>query len=249
MNVNLAIIAASLLTSLVSFAGALFLFVSKNKINKVVMFLVSLSAGALLGDSFFHLLPEAAKSAGGGQSAWFLVVFGILFFFILEKIIHWRHCHMQPDKNHAHPVGAMNLIGDGFHNLIDGMVIAAAFLVDFKLGVATTIAVISHEIPQELGDFATLIYAGYKAKKALWLNFFSGLASLLGAVIIILIGNRFENILYYIIPFTAGGFIYIAASDLIPELKKESKISETLRQLLGIIIGLLLMVGLKFIFE
>ncbi len=244
-SVYLLIIAASLLTSLLSLVGVTVILFSRNRLSRLVMFLVSLSAGTLLGDSFIHLLPEAVEEAARSESVWFGVIAGIMIFFILEKIVHWRHCHLQPGKEHPHPIGAMNLVGDGLHNLIDGLLIGGSFLASVPLGIVTTIAVIAHEIPQELGDFGTLIHAGYKPKKALWLNLFSGLASVVGAVIAIIIGSQAEGFIEWIIPITAGGFIYIATSDLIPELKKESRISQTLRQLLGIGLGLGLMVILK----
>lgn len=243
------IIAASLITSIVSLVGAVVLMISPKRLNRIIMLLVSLSAGTLLGDSFFHLLPEAVVTANGSSSIWIGIIGGILLFFVLEKIIHWRHCHVQPGTNHVHPVGIMNLLGDGLHNLLDGMLIAASFLVNTGLGVVTTIAVISHEIPQELGDFGTLLHAGFKPVKALWLNLLTGLASVAGAILAIIIGTHSEKFLEYVIPVTAGGFIYIATSDLIPELKKDSRLTDTLRQLFGIFLGLGIMVLLKVINE
>lgn len=248
-TIYLYIFLASLLTSLLSFVGVLFLSFSIKRLKKIVMFLVSLSAGALLGDAFLHLLPEAVENMENSMAIWFGVLAGIILFFSLEKIIHWRHCHEPTCESHPHTLGAMNLVGDGLHNLIDGMIIAGSFLVDVRLGVITTIAVISHEIPQEIGDFGVLIHAGYKAKKALLFNFFSGLFSILGALIVVLIGVYSENFINFIIPITAGGFIYIASSDLIPELKKDTSLNKTIKQLLGIFIGLALMLLLKFLFE
>ncbi len=248
-TIYLYIFLASLLTSLLSFVGVLFLSFSIKRLKKIVMFLVSLSAGALLGDAFLHLLPEAVENMENSMAIWFGVLAGIILFFSLEKIIHWRHCHEPTCESHPHTLGVMNLVGDGLHNLIDGMIIAGSFLVDVRLGVITTIAVISHEIPQEIGDFGVLIHAGYKAKKALLFNFFSGLFSILGALIVVLIGVYSENFINFIIPITAGGFIYIASSDLIPELKKDTSLNKTIKQLLGIFIGLALMLLLKFLFE
>jgi zinc and cadmium transporter len=213
-----------------------------------------LSAGTLLGDAFLHLLPEAleesmASGSVNNETVWFGVLAGIVIFFVLEKIIHWRHCHIPTSSEHVHTLGVMNLVGDGLHNLIDGMIIAGAFLVDIRLGLVTTIAVISHEIPQEIGDFGVLIHAGYTVKKALLFNFFSGLASLLGAVLAVAFSFYSDNFIGFIVPIAAGGFIYIASSDLIPELKKECGISKSLRQLFGIFIGLAFMVLVKFIFN
>ena len=241
--IYLYILVASGITSAISLVGVLTIIISRKKFERLIMFLVSLSAGTLLGDSFVHLLPEAPQNSG--QTFWLAVIGGILLFFILEKIIHWRHCHLQPTMSHPHPVGIMNLVGDGLHNLIDGLIIGGSFLASVPLGVTTTIAVITHEIPQELGDFGTLLHAGYKVKKAVWLNFLSALASVLGAVLAIIIGVKTSVFINFIIPITAGGFIYIATSDLIPELKKESRLRDTARQLFGIVLGVGIMVLLK----
>lgn len=245
------IIGASLLTSLLSLIGVLFLSFSKERLKRILMFLVSLSAGALLGDAFLHLLPEAVELAGHDNSdgLWISVLIGLLMFFVLEKIINWRHCHIPTSDEHVHSLGKMNLIGDALHNLIDGIIIAGSFLIDIRLGIVTTIAVISHEIPQEIGDFGVLVHAGYTVKKALFFNFISALFSLLGAVLVIVLGSFSESLINFIIPITAGGFIYIASSDLIPELKKECGLRKSLRQLSGILIGIGFMVLIKIIFH
>lgn len=249
-KVYLYILLASLLTSLISLVGVFFLSFSIKRLKKIIMFLVSLSAGALLGNAFLHLIPEAVEMSDHyGNGVWLGVLGGIVLFFILEKIIHWRHCHVPTCDDHPHPVGPMNLVGDGLHNLIDGMVIAGAFLIDVRLGVFTTIAVISHEVPQEIGDFGVLIHAGYKVKKALFYNFISASFSILGAIVMMVLGSYLDGFIEIIIPITAGGFIYIASSDLIPELKKDYKIKESLKQLLGIFIGLSLMIFLNLFFH
>ncbi|MFA7364851.1 MAG: ZIP family metal transporter [Patescibacteria group bacterium] len=253
-SVYLYIVGASFLTSLISLVGVLFLSFSTDRLKRMLMFLVSLSAGSLLGGSFLHLLPESIEhSIAHGHNhfdgIWYGVLFGIIIFFILEKIIHWRHCHIPTSSDHIHPVGPMNLAGDALHNLIDGMIIAGAFLLDVRLGVVTTIAVIAHEIPQEIGDFGVLIHAGYSVKKALFFNFLSGLFSLIGAILIIFIGTFSDNFIDFIIPITAGGFIYIATADLIPELKKECGISKSLKQLLGVFLGISFMIIIKFFFH
>lgn len=234
-----------------SLAGIFIFLPGRNGSNKVMLFLISLSAGALLGDSFLHLMPEAVeKNNNSGIWLWLWLLFGILIFFILEKIIHWRHCHIQTSESHPHPVGMMNLIGDSLHNFIDGAIIAGSFLIDPKIGLATTIAVISHEIPQEIGDYAVLIYAGYSKRKALIYNFIAASFAILGAIIALIIGGKIENFTDFIIPFTAGGFIYIAMTDLFPELKKDSaKFSQTFLQLAGIIFGIGVMLALKKIAE
>lgn len=248
-TVYLYILLASLLTSLLSFVGVLFLSFSLKKLKKILMLLVSFSAGTLLGDAFLHLLPEAVENMENSMNLWFGVLLGIIIFFSLEKFIHWRHCHETDCQNHPQTLGLMNLVGDALHNFIDGMIIAASFLIDVRLGVITTIAIISHEIPQEIGDFGVLIHSGFKVKKVLLFNFLSALFSVLGALLLIIIGDRFEGLIDFIIPLTAGGFIYIASSDLIPELKKDARPSKTLKQLLCIFLGIGLMFLLKIFFE
>ncbi len=238
-------LASVTLVSLISLIGVLTLAISGEKLNRLIMLLVSLSAGTLLGDSFLHLIPEMIEKNQTGLAIWLWLLAGILTFFILEKIIHWRHCHMETTSNHPHPVGLMNLVGDGLHNFIDGMIIAGSFLVSTKLGLATTLAVIAHEIPQEIGDFGILLHAGYNRTKALLLNFASAIPAILGVLLALTVGMQAENFSYYIIPFTAGGFIYIATADLIPELKKDTAAAKSLSQLLLIVIGIAIMLALK----
>lgn len=238
-------LAGVILVSLISFIGVFTLAMSGEKLNRLIMLLVSLSAGTLLGDSFLHLMPEVIEEGQTGLAIWLWLLTGILTFFVLEKIIHWRHCHLETTLNHPHPVGLMNLVGDGLHNFIDGMIIAGSFLVSAKLGIATTLAVIAHEIPQEIGDFGILLHAGYGRIKALLLNFASAVAAILGVLLTLAIGLEAESFTSFIIPFTAGGFIYIATADLIPELKKDTAPAKSLLQLLLIIIGMAIMLALK----
>ncbi|MDP2709408.1 MAG: ZIP family metal transporter [bacterium] len=248
-TVYLYTLAAVMVVSLLSLIGAFALMIKRDNLNKIIMFLISLSAGTLLGDSFLHLIPEAAAK-NQGLGIWLWLLLGMLTFFILEKIIHWRHCHLPTSAVHPHPVGIMNLVGDGLHNFIDGAVIAGSFLIDFRLGLTTTIAVISHEIPQELGDFAVLLYSGYSKLKALLYNFLTAAFAIAGAILALIIGGRIENFTDFIIPFTAGGFIYIAASDLFPELKKDNeKLLQAFFQLIVITAGIGLMLALKIIYD
>ena len=234
-----------LIVSLLSLVGAFVLAVKRNNLNRLTIFLVSLSAGTLLGDSFLHLIPEAVEK-NNGTTTWLWLLAGVLFFFILEKVIHWRHCHLPTTEDHPHPFGLMNLVGDGLHNFLDGIIIAGSFLVDVNLGIATTIAVIAHEIPQEVSDFGVLIHAGFSRLKALLLNLLSASLAILGALLALIIGGRMDNFTSFIIPFTAGTFIYIATSDLFPELKKDcTKLRQAFWQLASIIIGIGLMLALK----
>ena len=225
--------------SLISLVGIGALLIRGNNLKKILLFFVSFAAGALLGDAFIHLLPEAIeKNNGIGLNISLYFLLGIIMFFILEKFIHWRHCHIPTSESHPHPVAFMNIIGDGLHNLLDGMVIAGSYVSSIPLGITTTIAVVAHEIPQEIGDFGVLVHAGFSRMKALFFNFISALTAVLGAVIALVAGSGFGNFAAFIVPLTAGGFIYIAGSDLIPELHKEVQIQKSFFQLIGILFGI-----------
>jgi len=223
-----------LLVSLISLIGLFTFSVKEESLKKILLFFVSFSAGALFGDAFIHLLPEAAES-GISIGISLSVLGGIMLFFILEKFIHWRHCHIPTSSRHPHPLAVMNLVGDGAHNFIDGLVIGASYLVSVPVGVATTIAVILHEIPQEIGDFGVLLHAGLSKKRAMFFNFLSAIAAVVGTMVALICGSG--EIAIMIIPFAAGGFIYIAGSDLIPELHKETNPKKSAAQLAAFLAG------------
>ncbi len=248
MSLNIYIFGSVLIVSALSLIGAVFLSLSPKVLQKLLFFLVSLSAGALLGDSFLHLIPEAAAAAGGRLNVWLWLIGGLLIFFVLEKIIHWRHCHIPTSAEHPHPLGIMNLVGDALHNFFDGVIIAGSFAVSLPLGLASFIAVVAHEIPHEIGNFGVLVYAGYSRGRALFFNFLTALTAMLGALLAVLFGPKISGFGELIVPFTAGGFIYIATADLIPELKKETAALKSLLQLLFILIGVALMLILKLVF-
>lgn len=248
MSLYLYIFGGVLAVSLVSLIGVFFLAASAAWLKRIIFPLVSFSAGALIGDSFLHLLPEAAE-AGEGLGIWLWTIAGLVVFFVLEKAIHWRHCHIPTSREHPHHLGTMNLVGDSLHNFFDGMVIAGSFLISPALGLATLIAVIAHEVPQEIGDFGILMYAGYSRRKAIWYNLLTALTAVVGAAVALMFGARLEGFSTFIVPFTAGGFIYIAVADLIPEMKKETAPSKSTWQLLFIILGVALMLLLKLLFE
>lgn len=231
------------IVSLISLIGVFSLAIKEEKLKKVLLFLVSFSAGALLGGAVFHLLPEAVEEMGFAKKLSFCFLGGIIVFFILEKFIRWRHCHIPTSENHPHPVSYMNLIGDAFHNFLDGTIIAAAYLVNFSLGLTTTLAVIFHEIPQEIGDFGVLIHGGFNKKRALLFNFTSALFAVLGCLATFLINDFVSGLSWLLVPFTAGGFIYIAGSDLIPELHRETSVKKSFWQLSALLLG----VGLMFV--
>lgn len=231
------ILISVILVSLLSFIGVFFLALKKEFLNRFLGVFVSFACGSLLGGAFFHLLPESVEQLGKSSFVWIVISF--LFFFILEKFLHWRHCHK--DRCDVHAFTYLNLIGDGIHNLIDGAIIAAAFLTDFSIGVSATLAIIFHEIPQEIGDFFILIYGGWKRKKALIFNFISALTAILGALLIYFFSKQVSGLIPVLLPFAAGSFIYIAAADLIPELHKRKDVSGSIIQFLALAAGALLM--------
>jgi len=233
-------IGSVLVVSSVSLVGVLTLSLGLPRLKRLLLVLVSLSVGTLFGTTFFHLIPEAFEKQGFGPEVPLWILAGLLLFFVLEKFIHWRHCHVPASSDHPHPVVFMNFVGDGLHNFIDGVLMGAAFLVDVPTGIATSLAVLIHEIPQEIGDFGTLVWGGLPVRKALMLNFASGLFALLGALLVLLLGARVAGLETQILPLTAGGFIYIAGSDLIPELRKNTGARDSAMQVGAILTGLVL---------
>jgi zinc and cadmium transporter len=209
---------ASSIVSLISFVGIIGLFLKEGLLNKILFLLISFSAGALIGGAFLHLIPEAVEKGGHGEVYLFVIV-GFILFFILEKYLHWRHCHQG--KCEIHTFTYLNLFGDGVHNFIDGLIIGSAFVVNINFGIATSFAIIMHEIPQEIGDFGVLVYGGLGRYKALFYNFLSAITAILGTVIGFVLANISDSFLKLLMPMAAGGFIYIASCDLIPELHKQ----------------------------
>ncbi|MFA5926224.1 MAG: ZIP family metal transporter [Parcubacteria group bacterium] len=247
MTVWIYTILSVIAVSLISLVGIFTLSFGESKIRKVILFFVSFAVGALFGDALIHLIPETFEKMESNLLASMLVLSGIIIFFALEKFIHWRHCHDASCEGHLHPVITMNIVGDMVHNLIDGMIIAGSFSISVPLGIATTIAVVLHEIPQEIGDFGIMIHGGLTVKKALMLNFLSATTAILGAVIVLAVGSRITGSSVFLLPVTAGGFLYIAGSDLIPELKHETKITVSIGQLLAMILGIAVMAALLLV--
>jgi len=229
---------ASIVISLISFVGAISLLLKENILNKLLLMLISFSAGALIGGAFLHLIPEAAEKSPHGE-VYIFVILGFIFFFILEKYLHWRHCH--EDKCDVHMFTYLNLVGDGIHNLVDGLIIGASFVVNFNFGLATSFAIIMHEIPQEIGDFGVLIYGGFSRNKALFYNFISASLAILGTLIGYTLANTLDIFLKLLMPLAAGGFIYIASCDLIPELHKQKDIKKASAAMLVFILGIAFM--------
>lgn len=232
----------------VSLIGIALFLISESVIRKFLLILVSFSVGALLGDVFYHILPELAEGADF-ERALTLVLAGMILSFVVEKMIHWHHCHVLPAEESCcehHHVGTMSLIGDGVHNFIDGALIAASFLVSAEIGIATTIAVLLHEIPQEIGDFAVLLHSGYTRKKALLFNLLSALMAFIGAGIVLVMPSA-SAIADVLLPIAAGNFLYLAGSDLIPELHKETRFRRAVLQLVAILAGIAVMFSLTLV--
>ena len=242
--VLLNIIVACFLISLSVWLAVLFLFFKKQTLLKITMSLVSLSAGALIGGAFLHLLPEASEVIEA-EKLFFIVLIAFVGFFLIEKMFHWRHCHKESCE--IHTFGYMNLVGDSLHNFIDGLVIASAFIVDFKLGIVTAIAIALHEIPQEIGDFGVLIHAGFNKAKALMLNYAVASVIILGGIVGYFASVYIENIVPYLLPIAAGGFIYIASSDLMPEIRKETNFKKSIFSFGIFLLGIILMFAVKFL--
>lgn len=233
------------IVSLISLIGVFFLGIKNEKLDKILTYLVSLSAGTLLGDAFIHLIPESYEKISNKNLPAILILAGIMAFFVLEKIIHWRHCHKIACETHPHPFSYVILIGDAAHNLIDGMIIAAGFLINTQVGIATAVAVIFHEIPHEIGNFGSLVYGGFSKVKALFFNFLSAIFAIFGAILVLIVNtDMMIDVAKFLVPFAAGGFIYIASVDLIPELKKHISIKQSLGQVGFFIFGIIIMLGL-----
>ncbi len=227
---------ASVLISLVSLLGLLFIKIRKNKLKEELLTLVGIATGALLGDAFLHLIPESTAIISSKKTG-LMIIIGMLIFFSLEKILKWKHCH-EIDCKSEHQLAGISIVADSIHNLIDGLIIGSSFIISIPIGISTSLAVLMHEIPQEIGDFAVLIHSGFSVKKASLFNLVSALLSVVG-VLIIWIVKDISNIQGELMAITAGGFIYLAASDLIPELHRhESKIKDSLWQMFSVLIGL-----------
>lgn len=243
MNELIWILLGTFAVSIMSIIGIFTLFLNEKIFKNILLLLVGLSAGAMMGGAFFHLLPEAVERISG-ILPFVLVLGGFIIFFLVEKILHWHHCHNGVCS--VHTFGYMNVIGDGIHNFIDGLIVAAAFLVDINLGLVTVLAIALHEIPQEISDFGVLVYSGFGKIKSLVLNYISASTVIIGGLTGYFLGGD-TDFIKYILPFAAGGFIYIASSDLLPEIKKEEKMSKFLPSFTLFIIGLLLMYLLLFL--
>lgn len=236
------IILMTMINGFLALAGVFSFFISKRSLNKILLFLVSFATGTLLGGAFFHLIPEAFEELKLLKTFLF-VLLGFFLFFLIEKFLYWHHCH-KTGGCERHPFTYLILFGDGIHNFIDGLIIASSFFVSIPFGIITSIIIMTHELPQEIGDFGVLIYGGFTRAKALFYNFLSQLTSVLGGILGFYFLQLHEGAVI-LLPFAAGGFIYIAVMDLIPEIFKEKNLVKMIGNLIAIVLGLLLLISAK----
>lgn len=232
--------------SLIALVGLITFTLKEETLKKILLILVAFAAGSLMGGAFLHLLPEGIAKAGPQPEMFLWLLCGFSIFFLIERFLQWHHCHVVPSE-HKKPVTYMILLADGLHNFIGGLSIAGSFIVSVEVGMITWLACAAHEIPQELGDFGILIYGGWEKKKALLFNFISALTIVLGGVMAYLVSFRFDTT--FLLPFAAGNFIYIAASDLIPEIKSDESLLKSLIHFFTFILGILLILVIRIIFE
>lgn len=234
--------------SLLSIIGIITLAIKDKFLKKILILLVSLSAGSLIGGAFFHLMPEALNECSSCLKIFVFMLVGFCSFFILERILRWHHCHDKGCRTHYH-LGFINLIGDGVHNIIDGIIVFSAFSVSPLVGFPVTVSIILHELPQEIGDFGVLLYSGFKKSKALLYNFITATTIFIGVLAGYFLFGHLENFNSFLLPFAAGGFLYIGASDLIPELHKVSSTKRSILSFIVFFIALVLMLAVKIYSE
>lgn len=237
------ILTATILNSALGFIGKFLFWLKDSWLNKLLIYFIAFSAGALIGGAFFHLLPEALEFYDP-IIAFSITAVGFVFFMIIEGYFHWHQC----ERCETHPFSYIMLVGDGIHNLIDGLIIAASFLININLGIITTAMVIIHELPQELGLFGSLIYGGHQKNKALIYSFLAQSTVVIGGITGFFLSKQIETLTEFLISFAAGGFIYIAASDLVPEVHKsyEGNAKKSIALIFALFLGIFFMVGLTF---
>ncbi|MFW5918751.1 MAG: ZIP family metal transporter [Halanaeroarchaeum sp.] len=234
--------------SLTAWIGVLTVFMREDLLDRILLVLVAFAAGSLIGGAFLHLLPRAIEEVGREASllpVFLWVIGGFCLFYVLEQFIHWHHHH---GTTHEHePFSYLVLVSDTVHNFIDGLVIAAAFLIDIPLGLVTAAAIAFHEVPQEIGDFGVLVYGGFDRVRALVLNYLSQVSVIVGGVAGYVLGDVVAGISSVLLAFAAGNFVYIASSDLIPEIKHEEDVRTALIYFLVFVLGILVMLGIRLL--
>lgn len=234
------IAASGVAMSALALTGSLTLVVPEARFKRLVLPLVALAAGSLLGGALFHMLPEAIDVLGNELSVYVWLAAGLYSFFLLEQVLHWHHCH-RPVSAHR-PLGYLILVADGLHNLIGGLAVGSAFVVDHRLGVVTWLVAAAHEVPQELGDFGILVHSGWDRRRALLFNVLSALTFLVGGLLAYAASARVD--VAVLIPFAAGNFLYIAATDLLPEITTSATAGEKALLSVGFAAGLALLLAI-----
>jgi len=220
-------------------------FSERSNAKKILLPLVALAAGTLLGGALLHMIPATIEKSGNQLSVYLWALLGFTLFLALEQFLHWHHCHRTPSEHR--PLTYLILVADGVHNFIGGLAVAGAFLIDVRVGVSTWLAAAAHEVPQELGDFGILIHGGWKKGRALLYNLLSALTFLLGGLVAYSASFTFD--VTFLLPFAAGNFIYIAAADLIPEIKHEENATQNIIHFLSFLFGLALLLIVRFALE
>ncbi|MDH5770542.1 MAG: ZIP family metal transporter [Candidatus Bathyarchaeota archaeon] len=250
-------ILATVVASLPSLIGIFAISLKEAILDRILFVFLSLSAGSILGAAFLDLLPEAVEFLGEEQFSIvvFYITLGFLSFFLLERFIYWYHGHVHgyesevEEKMTVKKFVYLNVFGDAIHNLIDGMIIAGSFFINIKVGFATTVAVIFHELPQEIGDFGVLVYGGFTRYKALLFNFLSALTAVVGALVSNYFSMHITNFVGFLIAFAAGAFTYLSAAELIPEMQKEKNIIRSMIQFVFFVLGIVLIWSLGLLFH
>lgn len=237
------IILATIIISSGSLVGVISLAINRTWLGRILLSLVALSAGTMLSAALLHLLPESVETLGA-TLPFQLALASFIGFFLLERFLHWRHCH---DKEHLenHTIGVMNLIGDSIHNFLDGVLIAASFASGQGLGIIATLAIALHEIPQEIGDFAVMLHSGFNRRAAVLFNVLVSLTCIAGGILGFYLTHTMTTLVEYLVPVAAGAFLYISASDLVPELKATNTTKKIIATMGTFILGVLLMAIVK----
>jgi zinc and cadmium transporter len=247
MEPLLSIVLATVAISLTAWIGVLALYVSEESLDRVLLGLVALAAGSLIGGAFLHLLPRAIADTGSDDTLplFLYLIGGFCSFYVLEQFLHWHHHHTATHERR--PISYLVLISDTIHNFIDGLVIAGSFLVGGPFGLVTTLAIALHEVPQEIGDFGVLVYGGFERRRALVLNYLTQSTVVLGGVAGFFLDEFVAGLPAILLPFAAGNFVYVASSDLIPEIKHEENLLRSGLHFLVFLAGIALMLAIRLL--
>lgn len=246
MTTLLWIIVSGLAMSCIALVGSVTLVLKEATLQRLLLPLVALAAGSLVGGAFLHMIPAALAEEGGNIGIFLWVLAGFIVFFALEQFLHWHHCH-RAVTSCKEPLTYLILVGDGLHNFLGGLAVAGTFLIDIRLGLTTWLAAAAHEIPQELGDFGVLLHGGWSRKQALLFNFLSALTFLAGGLLAYVAAFQWD--VTFLVPFAAGNFLYIGASDLVPEVNKHQDPLVNLIHFGSFVLGVVLMLIVRIVFE